>query len=160
LDRRELLLSVSSLVPIWFVTSKELRNDNSETAAQALAKIEKRLGGRLGVAAWDTGTGKRMEHRVNERFPMCSTFKFLAVAAILSRVDTKGEKLDRLIHYRKDDLLEYAPITKKHVQQGMTLSALCAAAMQYSDNTAANLLLAALGGPDHVTATLVHWAIL
>lgn len=105
----------------------------------------------MGVAAWDTGTGKRMEHRVNERFPMCSTFKFLAAAVVLSRVDKKGEKLDRLIHYRKDDLLECAPITKQHVQEGMTVSGLCAAAMQYSDNTAANLLLTALGGPDHVT---------
>ena len=145
---------MTSLHPIWLAKTTELKNnDNSENTEQALAAIEKRLGGRLGVAAWDTGAGKRAEHRASERFPMCSTFKFLLVAAVLSRVDKKEEKLDRLIHYHKDDLLEYAPITKQHVQEGLTVSALCAAALQYSDsdNTAANLLLAALGGPDQVT---------
>ncbi len=83
---------------------------------------------------------------------MCSTFKFLLVSAILSRVDAHQETLDRFIHYTKTDLLDYAPITKAHLAEGgMTLSALCAAAIEYSDNTAANLLLAALGGPAHVT---------
>lgn len=152
LNRREMLLAVTSLVPIWLAKATELKNNtNSGNTEQALAAIEKRLGGRLGVAAWDTGTEKRVERRASERFPMCSTFKFLLVAGVLSRVDKREEKLDRLIHYRKDDLLEYAPMTKQNVQEGMTVSALCAAAIQYSDNTAANLLLTALGGADHLT---------
>jgi beta-lactamase class A len=152
LNRRKLLAGMTAFVPVLFARTRESRTDNnSENADEALGAIEKRLGGRLGVAAWDTATGKRLERRASERFPMCSTFKFLAVAAVLSRIDKKEERLDRLIHYGKDDLLEYAPITKEHVQEGMTVSALCAAAMQYSDNTAANLLLTALGGPDHVT---------
>jgi beta-lactamase class A len=70
---------------------------------------------------------------------------------VLSRVDKKEENLDRIIPYTNADLLEYAPVAKQHVLEGMTLSALCAAAMEYSDNTAANLLLTVLGGPDHVT---------
>ncbi|MGB6483838.1 MAG: class A beta-lactamase [Candidatus Acidiferrales bacterium] len=84
--------------------------------------------------------------------PMCSTFKFLLVAAILSRVDANEEKLDRLIHYTTADLLDYAPITKAHVNEGaMTIAALCAAAVEYGDNTAANLLLGAAGAPAAVT---------
>lgn len=123
-----------------------------QAASARIAAIEARLGGRLGVAAVDTRDGKRIEHRASERFPMCSTFKFLLVAAVLSRVDAGHEKLDRLIHYSQSDLLEYAPITKAHVGKGgMTISALCAAAAEYSANTAANLLLADVGGPPAAT---------
>jgi beta-lactamase class A len=79
---------------------------------------------------------------------MCSTFKFLAVAAVLKRVDEKQDTLERRIAYGQSDLLDYAPVTRQHVQEGgMSLSALCAAAIEYSDNTAANLLLRVLGGP-------------
>ena len=79
---------------------------------------------------------------------MCSTFKALAAAAILKRVDEGKERLDRVVPYGPSDLLEYAPVTKAHVADGgMTLGDLCAAAIDWSDNTAANLMLAALGGP-------------
>jgi beta-lactamase class A len=121
-------------------------------ASKDIAAIERRLGGRLGVAALDTGNGRRVAHRATERFAMCSTFKFLASAAVLARVDAKSERLDRLVRYTQKDVLEYAPITKDHVTNGMTIESLMAAAVSYSDNTAANLLLAALGGPKAVTA--------
>ena len=112
---------------------------------------ERRLGGRLGVAALDTANGRRLQHRAAERFAMCSTFKFLASAAVLARIDARKERLDRLVRYGQQDVLEYAPITKDHVGDGMTIEALMAAAIEYSDNTAANLLLTALGGPKAVT---------
>jgi beta-lactamase class A len=83
---------------------------------------------------------------------MCSTFKLLAAAAILGRVDAGKERLDRRIAYAKSDLVTYSPVTEKHVDSGMTLAALCEAAITVSDNTAANLLLAGLGRPDGVTA--------
>lgn len=123
----------------------------SADEATDIAAIEHRLGGRLGVAALDTGSVRLIEHRANERFAMCSTFKFLAAVAVLARIDRKEERLDRLVRYTKKDLLEYAPIAKDHVADGMTVEALMAAAVSYSDNTAANLLLAALGGPKAVT---------
>jgi len=116
------------------------------------AAIERRLGGRLGVAALDTGTGQRLAHRASERFAMCSTFKFLAVAAVLAKVDRGEETLDRFVRYGPGDLLEYAPITKQHVQEGgMPLGAVLDAAITYSDNTAGNLALAAIGGPVGLT---------
>ena len=83
---------------------------------------------------------------------MCSTFKLLAVAAVLQRADAGKEKLDRFVSYNEKDLLEYAPVTRQRVQEGgMTLGALCQAAIEQSDNTAANLVLQTIGGPAGVT---------
>src|SRR5947207_12186258 len=83
---------------------------------------------------------------------MCSTFKFLAAAAVLKRVDNEEEKLDRFVSYGAKDIQEYAPVTKAHLKDGgMTLGALYAAAIEQSDNTAGNLLLDAIGGPGGVT---------
>ena len=118
----------------------------------AMAKIEAESGGRLGVAVLDTGTGALTGHRIDERFPMCSTFKTLAAAAILSRVDAGKEQLARRIAVEQKDILSYAPITKQHVGKDMTVAELCEAAVTLSDNTAANLLLASLGGPSAITA--------
>src|SRR5207244_1650130 len=110
------------------------------------------MGGRIGVAALDTSSSKRIDYRPQERFPMCSTFKFLAVAAVLKRVDEKQDKLDRFVPYDVKQILEYAPVTKEHLKKGgMTLGALCAAAIEQSDNTAGNLLLNAVGGPVGLT---------
>jgi beta-lactamase class A len=117
-----------------------------------IATIEKRTGGRIGVAALDIGSGKRLDYRSEERFPMCSTFKFLAAAAVLEHVDGRQEKLDRFVSYEAKDILEYAPVTKVHLKDGgMTLGALCAAAIEQSDNTAGNLLLDIIGGPVGLT---------
>jgi beta-lactamase class A len=83
---------------------------------------------------------------------MCSTFKFLAAAAVLKQVDQGKEKLERFVRYDAKDILEYAPVTKAHLQDGgMTLGALCAAAIEQSDNTAGNLLLDKIGGPVGLT---------
>ncbi len=117
-------------------------------ASKRLAEIEAREGGRLGVFVRDAGTGSTLEHRADELFPMCSTFKLLAAAATLKRVDEGAERLDRRIAYGPGDLLGYAPVAKAHAAEGaMTLAALCAAAIDWSDNTAANLVLQAIGGP-------------
>jgi len=117
-----------------------------------IAAIEHRTGARIGVAALDTGSGKHFDYRSEERFPMCSTFKFLAAAGVLKRIDEGQEKLDRFVPYAAKDILEYAPVTKAHLKDGgMTLGALCAAAIEQSDNTAGNLLLDTIGGPVGLT---------
>jgi beta-lactamase class A len=93
-----------------------------------------------------------VDYQADERFPMCSTFKFLAAAAVLKRVDEKQEKLERFVPYDVKQILEYAPVTKDHLKEGgMALGALCAAAIEQSDNTAANLLLDTIGGPAGLT---------
>jgi beta-lactamase class A len=122
-------------------------------ANKRLAEIEAREGGRLGVFVRDTGSGATIEHRADERFPMCSTFKLLTAAAALKRVDDGAERLDRTIAYGPNDLLEYAPIAKAHAAEGgMTVADLCAAAIDWSDNTAGNLVLQSIGGPAGFTA--------
>src|SRR5215831_15743143 len=121
--------------------------------ADRILPIEQRTGARIGVAALDSGSGKRLDYRSEERFPMCSAFKFLAAAAVLKRVDEGKEKLDRFVSYGAKEILEYAPVTKAHLKdRGMTLGALCAAAIEQSDNTAGNLLLDAIGGPVGLTS--------
>jgi beta-lactamase class A len=117
------------------------------------AALEERSQGRLGIAVIDTGSGRRFGHRQAERFPLCSTFKVLVAAAALARVDRGEEQLDRRLAYTEADLLEHAPVTRANLARGgLTLSELCAAAVMVSDNTAANLLLATLGGPAGLTA--------
>ena len=125
---------------------------SGENAAARIAAIETRIGGRIGVAAVDTSNDKHLDYRAEERFPMCSTFKFLATAAVLKRVDEKKERLERFVAYNAKDILEYAPVTKEHLKEGgMILGALCEAAIEQSDNTAGNLLLNAIGGPAGLT---------
>jgi beta-lactamase class A len=122
-------------------------------ANKRLAEIEAREGGRLGVFVRDTASDAAIERRADERFPMCSTFKLLMAAAALKRADAGAERLDRTIAYGPHDLLDYAPITKARVAEGgMTLADLCAAAIDWSDNTAANLVLQTIGGPAGFTA--------
>lgn len=131
--------------------SESSRRDGDDAVARIEA-IEARLGGRLGVAAFDTGSERRIEYRAGERFPLCSTFKLALVAAVLHRVDEGEEHLERAIAYTASDLLEYAPVTREHLSEGgMTVESLCAAAIEQSDNTAANLLLATIGGPVGLT---------
>jgi beta-lactamase class A len=111
------------------------------SGATAFAGLERRYRARLGVVLTDTGTGRTVAYRADERFAHASTFKLLAAGVILERHDD----LDRVVHYRREDVLDYAPITAKH--RAMRLRDLISAALRYSDNTAANLLLERLGGP-------------
>jgi beta-lactamase class A len=117
-----------------------------------IKRLERESGGRLGVGVIETATGARHSHRGDERFPMCSTFKALAAAAVLAQVDAGKEQLSRRISYDASALITYSPVTEKHVGDGMTLAELCDAAVTLSDNTAANLLLASIGGPAGLTS--------
>jgi beta-lactamase class A len=137
------------VVPWTLATAAKPSDPQFETR---VTQIEIETGSRIGVVAIDTANNRRIEHRPNERFLMCSTFKLLAAAAVLQRVDRREEKLDRLVHYTRADILEYAPVTKQHVAEGgMKLGELCEAAIEQSDNTAGNLLLQTIGGPAGLT---------
>ncbi len=119
----------------------------------AIGAIEKRHGGRLGVFVLDTGSGRTMAYRAEERFLLCSTFKGFLAAMVLSRVDAGHDDLARLVPYGAKDLLPVSPVTGAHVKAGaLTVRTLCAAILEVSDNAAANLLLARVGGPSSLTA--------
>lgn len=144
-----LLISTKLIFHSGFVVAGK---NNNDLLSKKLTEIEKRLGARMGVAIVDTATGKQWAHRSGERFPMCSTFKVLACAAVLSRVDAGKEDLNRRISIAKSDLVPYSPVTEKRVTgEAMTLAEICEAAITRSDNTAGNLILKSLGGPDGVT---------
>ncbi|MGI4976770.1 MAG: class A beta-lactamase [Janthinobacterium lividum] len=119
----------------------------------AIAAIERRRGGRLGVFAVDAGTGAVLAHRADERFMLCSTFKGVLAGLVLWRVDAGRDALDERVAYGRGDLLPASPVTEAHVAEGaMSVGALCAAILAVSDNAAANLLLARVGGPAALTA--------
>jgi beta-lactamase class A len=127
---------------------------DEEMLKQAISRIEAASGGRLGVAVRDTGSGKHFSHRGDERFAMCSTFKFLLAAAILARVDKGEESLDRTLPVAAGDILPNSPVSEKHVGGTLSIDTLCEAVIIVSDNAAANLLLAAIDGPAALTGFL------
>jgi beta-lactamase class A len=130
------------------------RSAGTDVAAH-FDQVEKELGGRVGVAAVDTGNGARLLHRAQERFAMCSTFKWMLAAALLARVDKQEITLERRLSYGPKDLLDFSPVTEAHVGEGaLSIKSLCEAAVEASDNTAANTLLKFIGGPGSLTRYL------
>jgi beta-lactamase class A len=126
-------------------------------ASGAFAQLEQSTGGTLGVFAIDTNSGRTLGYRQHERFLMCSTFKLPLAAMVLKKVDMGSESLDRQIPYGNADLLEYSPVARRNVARGyMTVRELLVAAVEVSDNTAANLLLASVGGPAGFTTGMRH----
>lgn len=120
----------------------------------ALAGVEREFGRRIGVHALDTGTGAAAGHRAGERFLMCSTAKALMAGFVLHRSVSDPALLDRPVRWDRSDLLEYAPVTSRHLASGLTVAQLCRAAVTVSDNTAYNLLLREVGSPAELTAWL------
>jgi len=124
----------------------------ASTLATHCREIEAEVRGRIGVALIDTANGALTGHRLDERFPMCSTFKWLAAACVLRRVELGQEQLDRRIRYGREVLLPHSPLTEPHAGgAGMTLAELCEATITVSDNAAANLILGTYGGPVGLT---------
>ena len=121
----------------------------------AVDALEAEVGGRIGLAAIDTRNGRRLTRRADERFAMCSTFKWTLGAAVLARHDQKPGILAQRLTYGARDLVHYSPVTEVHVKEGsLGVAELCEAAVEVSDNTAANLLLKLIGGPAALTRYL------
>jgi len=127
--------------------AKEQAQANGQTSLDPqFIQLEKDFGARLGVYAIDTGSGREITYRGEERFAFASTFKALAAGAVLK--ESTDEQLHAVINYTSDELVTYSPVTEKHVKTGMTLGEISEAAIRYSDNTAGNLMLKQLGGPE------------
>ncbi|MCZ8253419.1 MAG: class A beta-lactamase [Hylemonella sp.] len=152
LDRRAL---AQSLLALAIAGPLGARAENQKSRGRGLDRlapatwreIEAAASGRLGVAVLDTATGQVQGYRLDERFPLCSTFKWLLGAHVLRRVDLGLERLDRTIVYGPEAIIPWSPVTATRVGQGMTLAELCEATITLSDNAAANLILRTLGGP-------------
>ncbi|HNX77884.1 MAG TPA: class A beta-lactamase [Candidatus Rifleibacterium sp.] len=127
-------------------------NDKYVSLTDVIKNIETRLKARVGVAVHEPADDMLWLYRADERFPMCSTFKTLACAALLYRIDKGEDSLDRFVPISLQHIASYSPVTELHVGGSMSLFDLCAATMKTSDNTAANLILDAIGGPASLTA--------
>jgi beta-lactamase class A len=131
--------------------------DQHNALIKTVEKVADDLEARVGFSAYDLQSGQRWEYHADQRFAMSSTFKTLACAALLHRVDTGQANLARKVNVSESDLVTYSPITEKHADgEAMTLLDLCEATLTTSDNTAANLILRELGGPEAVTSFARH----
>jgi len=123
-----------------------------DSILETVRTVESRLGGRVGISIHDTGSGQRWEHRSDERFPMSSTFKAFACAAVLSRIEGGAERLHRVIEIEEEDLVTYSPVTETRVNTvGMKIAELCEATITLSDNTPGTLILKSICGPKAFT---------
>src|SRR5882724_1880825 len=109
LNRRRVLAAVPGLVA-WPALAEE--------APPALAAYERTTGGRVGLYAENIATGAKIAWRADERFVMCSTFKASLAAFVLARVDRGEDRLDAMVSYGPQDLLEYAPVAKQNLSHG------------------------------------------
>ncbi|MFK3938608.1 class A beta-lactamase [Alkalihalobacillus sp. NPDC078783] len=123
-----------------------------ETPKESFEQLEKEYDARLGIYAIDTGTEKMIQFREDERFAYASTIKALQAAILLK--ENPLSVLDEVRTFTAEDIVTYSPITEEFVDEGMSLGDIAKAAVQYSDNTAANLLFEELGGPEGVEQAL------
>jgi beta-lactamase class A len=141
---RRILLAAAAVTAVAPAAAKPM----IDLDKRALVNLERKSGGRLGVCILATATKRRLTHRADERFAMCSTFKLPLAAAIFRLADQGRLNLDTLVPYTKDDIVFHAPVTEPNLAKGgMTIRDLAEAAQKQSDNVAANLLLKQLGGP-------------
>jgi beta-lactamase class A len=138
-------------------TSTENKSDTEQTIHkdEEFAQLEDEFEAQLGVYAIDTGKNQIVEYNPDDRFAYASTFKVLATAILLKQNEIKD--LEEVVTYSKDDLVTYSPVTENHVDTGMTLLEISEAAIRKSDNTAGNLLLKELGGPDEFGRALLEY---
>lgn len=124
----------------------------AQDSFSALQAYEQQTGGRVGVYALNTATGAELKWRADERFVMCSTVKASIAACVLARVDRGRDDLARMISFSEKDLEDYAPAARKRLGEGrMSVADMCAGAVEMSDSTCANMLLASVGGPGGLT---------
>jgi beta-lactamase class A len=144
LNRRTLLVAAASLA---------MRPGIAQEAPDAITIYEHETGGRVGLYVENLATGRKIAWRADERFVMCSTFKASLAACVLSRVDRGEEHLEAMVPFTDKDMQSYAPVAKQHfAKREMSIEQMCEGAVELSDNTCANLLLARLGGPSALTA--------
>ena len=145
-DRRMLIGGAGALALAGCYPRREGPKAEDEPPPFLLSDLEARHGGRLGVAAMDIGSQRRVSWRGQERFPFCSTFKAFLAAATLQRVQREEERLDRAVRVTRADMIPHAPVTEKAIGRTLTIRELMQAAVEVSDNPAANILIREMGG--------------
>lgn len=144
--------TIGGVLFLLFALCQSAHAINTEGLQAFLKQEETRLPGKIGMSIVNANGQPIFGYRQSERFPLTSTFKVLACAALLDRLHKTSGSLDETVNIKPDELLSYSPITKNYVAPAaITLQTLCSAAVSYSDNTASNSILTYLGGPDAIT---------
>lgn len=151
MHRRAFLIGAGGVLLTTGLEAQTRSAFGGDVFRRGVEALEADAQGRLGVAILDTQTGARFAWRGDERFPMCSTFKFVLAAAMLRRVEQRRDSLGRAVPVTAADILGNSPMTETRVGRYATVGELCAATVAQSDNAAANLLLPAVGGPAGLT---------
>ncbi|MYQ49474.1 class A beta-lactamase [Streptomyces sp. SID4985] len=148
------LAAAAALTPT--VTARAAADSGPDHVTAQLRSLEREYDARLGVYARNTRTGRTVAYRAGEPFAMCSLFKAFAAAAVLR--DHGGGRgrdgrtgLDEVIHFPPADILSNSEHSKGYLETGIPVRDACALAIQYSDNTAGNLMLRRIGGPAGLT---------
>ena len=136
---------------LWMPAGLSAAGHDFQAVQQAIVALEGKLSARIGVAVLEVKTGEQWSYQGDERFPLTSTFKTLACAKLLQDAERQRLKLTDSVTVQQSDLVTYSPVIEKQVGQPVTLNTACAAAMHTSDNTAANIVLHAVGGPEGIT---------
>ena len=153
-DRRSVLTGLGALGVMGCSRGPEAPRADvapSTSIAVDFGPLERRHGGRLGLAAFVPG-GDRVDWRASERFVYCSTFKMYLAAATLERAQRGDERLDRMVPVTRADMVDHAPVTQPAIGSSLSIETLCKAVVEVSDNPAANILIRELGGLDTLRA--------
>lgn len=145
------IASLFTLALVAFFSVPQPSHADDSALKANIQKIEQELDGRVGISWYDENSSHQWNYRGDEAFPLTSTFKAFACAALLARVDAKQEDLQRQIAIHKQELITYSPVTEKFTGKTLSTADLCSAAVTLSDNTAGNLVLASIGGPSGFT---------
>lgn len=153
-DRRSVLTGLGALAIAGCARAEPKSAPEAAPAPEALdlSSLEQENGGRLGFAAHDTGSDRRLAWRGDERFIYCSTFKMYLAAATFLRVQAGQERLDRMIPVTAADMTHHAPVTEPAIGRSLSVETLMKGTVELSDNPAANLLLKAMGGIEPMQA--------
>lgn len=152
--RKAILLLFGLMVAMAACSARPSAWTDSD-AEQQLLDLQQTSAGRLGVYVLDSETGRHLALRADERFGMNSTFKLLLAAVVLRAMEEGEFAADMTLPFSADDLVPHAPVIQARLDNGiqsMHMTELAKAAQLTSDNTAANLLIRQLGGPEGVTA--------
>ncbi|MGV0742264.1 class A beta-lactamase [Mycolicibacterium sp. XJ870] len=117
-----------------------------------ISELEQRHNALIGIYAANLNSPRTVTHRPDEMFAMCSTFKGYAAGRVLQMVGRGELSLDQRVFVDAAAIVANSPVTEARAGGEMTIGELCQAALQRSDNTAANLLLKTIGGPPGITA--------
>ncbi|ORB27978.1 class A beta-lactamase [Mycolicibacterium parafortuitum] len=154
LTRRHVLLGGLSLFALTACSTQTVLAEPAgplPPAQDRIAALGQRHNAQIGLYAANLDTGDSLAFGDTERFAMCSTFKAYAAGAVLQRVQQGALRLGDTVPIRAEDIRPHSPVTEPWVGTEMTLAELCQAALQQSDNAAANALLGVLGGPPAIT---------